>query len=107
MSRSDPVDPFAGYVASTNRSLILLFPIKREGVLFQEDALVVTLLSEGNEDPTEGFSYWDYEEWMKAQREQAMKDALSTLTAVPGNQSVLPSPTPTVIPVTPTATPAQ
>ena len=109
---SDTVDPAAGYVDFNQpKVLILLVPNeKREELslaLQEGDALVVTLLSEGNEDPTEGFSYWDYEEWMKAQREQAMKDALSTLTAVPGNQSVLPSPTPTVIPVTPTATPAQ
>ena len=109
---SDTVDPAAGYVDFNQpKVLILLVPNeKREELslaLQEGDALVVTLLSEGNEDPTEGFSYWDYEEWMKAQREQAMKDALSTLTAIPGNQSVLPSPTPTVIPVTPTATPAQ
>jgi len=109
---SDTVDPAAGYVDFNQpKVLILLVPDKKREELslaLQEgDALVVTLLSEGNEDPTEGFSYWDYEEWMKAQREQAMKDALSTLTAIPGNQSVLPSPIPTVILVTPTATPAQ
>jgi hypothetical protein len=109
---SDTVDPAAGYVDFNQpKALILLIPDKKREELslaLQEgDALVVSLLSIGNDSPTEGFSYWDYEEWMKAQREQAMKDALSTLTAVPGNQSVLPSPTPTVIPVTPTATPAQ
>ena len=109
---SDTVDPAAGYVDFNQpKVLILLVPDKKREELslaLQEgDALVVTLLSSGNDSPTEGFSYWDYEEWIKAQREQAMKDALSTLTAIPGNQSVLPSPTPTVIPVTPTATPAQ
>ena len=109
---SDTVDPAAGYVDFNQpKVLILLVPDKKREELslaLQEgDALVVTLLSSGNDSPTEGFSYWDYEEWIKAQREQAMKDALSTLTAIPGNQSVLPSPTPTVIPVTPTAAPAQ
>jgi len=109
---SDTVDPAAGYVDFNQpKVLILLVPDKKREELslaLQEgDGLVVTLLSSGNDSPTEGFSYWDYEEWIKAQREQAMKDALSTLTAIPGNQSVLPSPTPTVIPVTPTATPAQ
>jgi len=103
---SDTVDPAAGYVDFNQpKVLILLVPDKKREELslaLQEgDALVVTLLSEGNEDPTEGFSYWDYEEWMKAQREQAMKDALSTLTAVPANPPALPTATPTAVPATP------
>jgi hypothetical protein len=103
---SDTVDPAAGYVDFNQpKVLILLIPDKKREELslaLQEgDALVVSLLSSGNDAPTEGFSYWDYEEWMKAQREQAMKDALSTLTAVPANPPVLPTATPTVIPATP------
>src|SRR6266545_518721 len=103
---SDTVDPAAGYVDFNQpKVLILLVPDKKREELalaLQEgDALVVSLLSSGNNSPTEGFSYWDYEEWMKAQREQAMKDALSTLTAVPANPSALPTATPTAIPATP------
>jgi hypothetical protein len=106
----DTVDPAAGYVDFNQpKILILLVPDeKREELslaLQEGDALVVTLLSEGNDAPTEGFSYWDYEEWMKSQREQAMKDALSTLTAITANPPALPSPTPTILPGTPTATP--
>jgi hypothetical protein len=109
---SDTVDPAAGYVDFNQpKILILLVPDeKREELslaLQEGDALVVTLLSEGKDEPTEGFSYWDYEEWMKAQRELAIKEAMSTLTAMPNNLTTLPSPTPTSIPVTPTATPAQ
>ena len=103
---SDTVDPAAGYVDFNQpKVLILLVPNeKREELslaLQEGDALVVTLLSSGNDSPTEGFSYWDYEEWIKAQREQAMKDALSTLTAVPNNPLAIPSATPTAIPATP------
>ena len=103
---SDTVDPAAGYVDFNQpKVLILLVPDKKREELslaLQEgDALVVTLLSSGNDSPTEGFSYWDYEEWIKAQREQAMKDALSTLTAVPANPPALPTATPTAIPATP------
>lgn len=103
---SDTVDPAAGYVDFNQpKVLILLVPNeKREELslaLQEGDALVVSLLSSGNDSPTEGFSYWDYEEWMKAQREQAMKDALSTLTAVPNNPLAIPSATPTAIPATP------
>jgi len=103
---SDTVDPAAGYVDFNQpKVLILLVPDKKREELslaLQEgDALVVTLLSSGNDSPTEGFSYWDYEEWIKAQREQAMKDALSTLTAVPNNPLAIPSATPTAIPATP------
>src|SRR6266498_957216 len=87
------------------KDLFLLVPDKKREELalaLQEgDALVVSLLSGGNNSPTEGFSYWDYEEWMKAQREQAMKDALSTLTAVPNNPPAVPSATPTAVPATP------
>ncbi len=103
---SDTVDPAAGYVDFNQpKVLILLVPDKKREELslaLQEgDGLVVTLLSSGNDSPTEGFSYWDYEEWIKAQREQAMKDALSTLTAVPNNPLAIPSATPTAIPATP------
>jgi hypothetical protein len=103
---SDTVDPAAGYVDFNQpKVLILLVPDKKREELslaLQEgDALVVTLLSSGNDSPTEGFSYWEYEEWIKAQREQAMKDALSTLTAVPNNPLAIPSATPTAIPATP------
>jgi len=103
---SDTVDPAAGYVDFNQpKVLVLLIPDKKREELalaLQEgDALVVSLLSSGNDAPTEGFSYWDYEEWIKAQREQAMKDALSTLTAVPANPPALPTATPTAIPATP------
>ena len=103
---SDTVDPAAGYVDFNQpKVLILLVPDKKREELslaLQEgDALVVTLLSSGNDSPTEGFSYWDYEEWIKAQREQAMKDVLSTLTAVPNNPLAIPSATPTAVPATP------
>jgi len=103
---SDTVDPAAGYVDFNQpKVLILLVPDKKREELalaLQEgDALVVSLLSSGNDSPTEGFSYWDYEEWMKAQREQAMKDALSTRTALPNNTPAVPSATPTAIPATP------
>lgn len=101
---SDTVDPAAGYVDFNQpKILILLVPDnKREELalaLQEGDALVVSLLSSGSDAPTEGFSYWDYEEWIKAQREQAIKEALGTVTAIPDNPPAVLSPTP--LPVTP------
>ena len=91
---SDTVDPAAGYVDFNQpKVLILLVPDKKREELalaLQEgDALVVSLLSSGDGSPTEGFSYWDFEEWMKAEREQAIRDAVSTLA--------IPSATPTPV----------
>jgi hypothetical protein len=40
-------------------------------------------MASGSDAATEGFSYWDYEEWMKQQREQALQDSLVTPTAMP------------------------
>jgi hypothetical protein len=56
---------------------------------------VVSLLATGNDGPTVGFSYWDYEELIKKQREEAYLEASSdviTPTVVP---------TPILMPATP------
>jgi hypothetical protein len=96
---SDSIDPAAGYVDFNKaKILILLVPeAKREELalaLQEGDMLVVSLMASGHDTATEGFSYWDYEEWMKQQREQALKDALHT-----------PAPRPTAAPTLPPATP--
>jgi hypothetical protein len=98
---SDTIDPGAGYVDFNKaRILILLVPeAKREELalaLQEGDMLVVSLMASGNDTATEGFSYWDYEEWMKQQREQAVKDALHTPAAEPTA-----APTLTPMPATP------
>jgi len=78
-STQDTVDPAAGYIAfNKSKVLVLLVPNdKREELalaLQEGDMLVVSLLARGDGSPTEGFSYWDLEEWMKRQREETIKD---------------------------------
>lgn len=93
-STQDTVDPAAGYIEfNKSKVLVLLVPNdKREELalaLQEGDLLVVSLLARGDGSPTEGFSYWDLEEWMKGQREDAIKAApISTDVASP-------TPTPT------------
>lgn len=93
-STQDTVDPAAGYIEFNKaKVLVLLVPNdKREELalaLQEGDMLVVSLLARGDGNPTEGFSYWDLEEWMKGQREEAIKAPQTS-----GDIS-LPTPTPT------------
>lgn len=61
---------------SQTRMLILLVPNEaREELalaLQQGDKLVVSLMARGDEQPTAGFTYWDFEDLFKADREQAI-----------------------------------
>ncbi len=61
---------------SQTRMLILLIPnAAREELslaLQQGDKLVVSLMARGDEQPTAGFTYWDFEDLFKADREQAI-----------------------------------
>jgi len=88
-STQDTIDPAAGYIEFNKpKVLILLVPDnKREQLalaLQEGDMLVVSLLSRGDEGVTAGFSYWDYEEQMKAEREDAyLQQSVSTPTVVP------------------------
>jgi hypothetical protein len=58
------------------RMLILLVPNEAREVLslaLQEgDRLVVSLLARGDEGPTAGFTYWDFEDLFKADREHVL-----------------------------------
>jgi hypothetical protein len=97
-STQDTVDPAAGYIEfNKSKVLVLLVPNdKREELalaLQEGDLLVVSLLARGDGSPTEGFSYWDLEEWMKGQREDAIKD--------PPTPAEVASPTATSIPTLP------
>jgi hypothetical protein len=57
--------------------LILLVPNESREVLSlalqQGDRLVVSLMARGDDDPTAGFTYWDFEDLFKADREEVMK----------------------------------
>ena len=93
-STQDTVDPAAGYIAfNKSKVLVLLVPNdKREELalaLQEGDMLVVSLLARGDGSPTEGFSYWDLEEWMKGQREDVIK--------APSVPAEVASPTPTPV----------
>ena len=61
---------------SQTRMLILLVPnAAREELalaLQQGDKLVVSLMARGDEQPTAGFTYWDFEDLFKGDREQAI-----------------------------------
>lgn len=57
--------------------LILLVPSESREVLSlalqQGDRLVVSLMARGEDDPTAGFTYWDFEDLFKADREEVLK----------------------------------
>jgi hypothetical protein len=57
--------------------LILLVPSESREVLSlalqQGDHLVVSLMARGEDDPTAGFTYWDFEDLFKADREEVLK----------------------------------
>jgi hypothetical protein len=61
---------------SQARMLILLVPNASREVLSlalqQGDKLVVSLLARGDETPTAGFAYWDFENLFKADREEVL-----------------------------------
>jgi hypothetical protein len=61
---------------SQTRMLILLIPnTAREELalaLQQGDRLVVSLMARGDEQPTAGFTYWDFEDLFKADREEVI-----------------------------------
>jgi len=102
-AQQDTVDPAAGYIDFNKpKVLILLVPdYKREELslaLQEGDLLVVSLLASGNDGPTTGFSYWDYEELLKSQREEAYLETSSAQTAVVTPTIVLTS---TLVPITP------
>jgi hypothetical protein len=102
-AQQDTVDPAAGYIDFNKpKVLVLLVPDdKREELslaLQEGDLLVVSLLAVGDDGPTTGFSYWDYEEWLKDQREEAFLEESSDQTAVATPTIVL---TPTLVPATP------
>ncbi|MFZ5903204.1 MAG: SAF domain-containing protein [Chloroflexota bacterium] len=58
------------------RMLILLIPNEAREVLSlalqQGDRLVVSLMARGDETPTAGFTYWDFEDLFKHDREQVL-----------------------------------
>ncbi len=62
---------------SQTRMLILLVPNEAREVLAlalqQGDKLIVSLMARGDEDPTAGFTYWDFEDRFEADREDVLK----------------------------------
>lgn len=60
----------------TQKMLILLIPNESREVLSlalqQGDRLVVSLMARGDETPTAGFTYWDFEDLFKSDREEAL-----------------------------------
>lgn len=58
------------------RMLILLIPNAAREVLSlalqQGDRLVVSLMARGDDSPTAGFTYWDFEDLFKADREEVL-----------------------------------
>jgi hypothetical protein len=61
---------------SQQHMLILLIPNQSREVLSlalqQGDKLIVSLMARGDEQPTAGFTYWDFEDMFKADREEAI-----------------------------------
>lgn len=88
------------------RTLILLVPDQaREALalaLEQGDRLIISLLARGQPGVSPGFTYWDFEEDFRADREQALAATAAGLSAGPARTT---SPTPR--PAVPTATAEQ
>ena len=63
-------------IDDTSKMLILLVPNTSREVLSlalqQGDRLVVSLMVRGDEDPTAGFTYWDFEDQFKLDREEVL-----------------------------------
>ena len=59
-----------------SKMLILLVPNESREVLSlalqQGDRLVVSLMARGDEEPTAGFTYWDFEDLFKSDREDVL-----------------------------------
>lgn len=59
-----------------SKMLILLVPNESREVLSlalqQGDSLVVSLMARGDADPTAGFTYWDFEDLFKSDREEIL-----------------------------------
>ena len=59
-----------------SKELILLVPNASREVLSlalqQGDKLVVSLMARGDESPTAGFTYWDFEDLFKSDREDVL-----------------------------------
>lgn len=86
------------------RILILLVPDDgREALalaLEQGDRLIISLLSKGEPGASPGFTYWDFEELFRADREQSLSATVAPLITEPTQ-----TPTTTMVPPEPTATP--
>jgi hypothetical protein len=58
------------------KMLVLLVPNPSREVLSlalqQGDKLVVSLMARGDESPTAGFAYWDFEDLFKSDREEVL-----------------------------------
>jgi hypothetical protein len=74
---TESADSTSSFSTSTQpQMLILLVPNAAREVLSlalqQGDRLVVSLMARGDETPTAGFTYWDFEDLFKADREQVL-----------------------------------
>jgi hypothetical protein len=95
------------------KTLILLVPDdSREALalaLEQGDRLIISLLSRGEEDASPGYTYWDFEERFRADRERALSTTAAPLgmepTRTPVPTPLLYNPAWTPAPSDPTATP--
>jgi hypothetical protein len=88
------------------KTLILLVPDEgREALalaLEQSDRLIVSLLAAGEPGVSPGFTYWDFEDRFRADREQTLSD-----TATPPAIEPTQTPASTSVPASPTATPTR
>jgi hypothetical protein len=91
---------------SQDKTLILLVPDEgREALalaLEQSDRLIVSLLAAGEPGVSPGFTYWDFEDRFRADREQALSE-----TAPPPATEPTQTPASTPILASPTATPTR
>ena len=91
--------------SNAHPTLILLVPREKVEVLSlslqQGSQVFVSLLCKGKDEPSEGFSYWDFEEWFKDDR---LENETRNMPAAAHTQQQQPTAAATV---EPTATPVQ
>jgi SAF domain len=91
---------------SQDKILILLVPDEgREALalaLEQSDRLIVSLLAAGEPGVSPGFTYWDFEDRFRTDREQALSGTAPPLATEPTQ-----TPASTPVPTNPTATPTR
>jgi hypothetical protein len=74
-SKSDTTQTTFNDFSQTHRLMLLIPNESREELslaLQEGDKLIISLMARGDEQPTAGFTYWDFEDLFKSNREESI-----------------------------------